>query len=403
MTFIESLTILIGLSYIISLLFWSGKRWGAGIAAATLIAAMIIANSMVMFTAAAIAIPILALLNYRYKQRPFNAKINTCRSVCQHLLCLSLFIVAVQYCINTIMMKMALTPIVTRPDVVDAFLPIAGGISLRAIVEQGYFDPHHPAAAVMLGVVLLSGLLCKRAFCGWACPLGLLGEYLYKLRTRFIRKEYRPPNWLDWPLRAIKYLLLFALLYIVLGMPTQGLVGYLQSPYNKIADIKMAMLFVAPGLITLIGFAIILMLAAWRKQGFCRYICPYGALLGLLSFFSPLKIRRDCSHCLIEEKGMKCDKCTRACPAGIIVHTKTTVRSDECQACLRCIAACPSKAALGLRLKNGYQLNPQGLIALLLILLLALPLISYLFGFWDSQTPWQMREYLLHNIHRIGM
>jgi polyferredoxin len=289
-----------------------------------------------------------------------------------------------------------------RPDVVDAFLPIAGGIELKAIVSLNLWDQTHPAAAVMLAAVLLTGLLCKRAFCGWACPLGLAGEYLYAFRKRFIKSELTPPAWLDWPLRMLKYLLLLGLCYIVIGMPAQSIPNYLDGNYHKIADLKMALFFLTPSLITLLVFTLILALAAWRRQGFCRYLCPYGAMLGILSFASPLKIRRDSQHCLIEAKGMKCDKCTRACPANIIVHTKTTVRSDECQACMRCVAACPKSAALGLGLKSGHRLGHKGLLALVLIALFILPLGAYLAGFWHSQTPDNIRMELIQVIDRVG-
>ncbi|MGI2132238.1 4Fe-4S binding protein [Shewanella baltica] len=403
MTFIESLTLMLALMYLASLSYWSGKKWGAVATLLLSVGAVAISLYWPLALGLIIALP-LALLGHKFTPDSFKGeiKINTLREGTQHVLALSLLLVAVQYTINTILLKQGITPWLMRPDVVDAFLPIAGGIELKAIVSLNLWDQTHPAAAVMLAAVLLTGLLCKRAFCGWACPLGLAGEYLYAFRKRFIKSELTPPAWLDWPLRMLKYLLLLGLCYIVIGMPAQSIPNYLEGNYHKIADLKMALFFLTPSLITLLVFALILVLAAWRRQGFCRYLCPYGAILGILSFASPLKIRRDSQHCLIEAKGMKCDKCTRACPANIIVHTKTTVHSDECQACMRCVAACPKSAALGLGLKSGHRLGHKGLLALVLIALFILPLGAYLAGFWHSQTPDNIRMELIQVIDRVG-
>ncbi len=406
MTYIESITLFLALGYSILQLYWSQQQWGAASALGLLLASLIMVNAWPLMLIAFACLLLLILLG-QFKPEAFanqnnKPKAKQLRSYCQHLLTLSLLLCAGQYTINAIMLKAGITPWIARPDVVDAFLPIAGAIELKAIATLELWDQQHPAAAVMLAVVLITGVVCKRAFCGWACPLGLAGEYLYALRKRFIKSEYQPPAWIDWPLRMLKYLLLLGFIYIITSMSPATLPNYLNGHYHKIADIKMALFFITPGLITLICFGLILMLAAWRRQGFCRYLCPYGAVLGLLSFASPLKIRRDCHHCLIEAKDMKCDKCTRACPANIIVHTKTTVRSDECQACMRCIDACPKPQALSFSLKTGHRVSAKGLLMLMIVIMFALPLAAHLSGFWHSQTPTEIRQMLIHKLDRIG-
>lgn len=403
MSMIESLTLMLALIYGTSLLYWSGKKWGAIASTATLLAATLSTLYWPLFLCLVLAaVTIVVLGRLRPQWVNGELRINTQREVIQHLLALSMLLVGIQFAANAVMLKMGITPWLMRPDVGDAFLPIAGGIEIKAIVTLGLWDQNHPAAAVMLTLVLLTGLLCKRAFCGWACPLGLAGEYLYKLRKRFIKSELLPPKWLDWLLRMLKYLLLAGLLYIIITMPTTSLPQYLNGNYHKIADLKMALFFITPGLVTLMGFGVILGLAAWRRQGFCRYICPYGALLGLLSFLSPFKIRRNTEHCLIESRGMICDKCTRACPAAINVHTQANIRSDECQACMRCISACPKKEALQFSTRNGIQLSARGLMIMLLMILFMLPLIAYSSGYWVSQTPTEIRMYLIQHLNAIG-
>ncbi|QSX33906.1 4Fe-4S binding protein [Shewanella avicenniae] len=403
MTITESLTLMLALLYGASQLWWAGKHYGFVATLGSIAVALAIAASSTLLIATLVAAVGLSLVYWR---KPAwitgEVRINQLRDGFQHLLFLALLLVALQYTINTLMLKAGMTPWLARPNVVDAFLPIAGGIELKGI-SAGIWDQNHPAAAVMLAVVLLTGLICKRAFCGWACPIGLVGDKLYRLRKRLIKEELMPPAWLDWPLRMVKYLLLAAFIYLVcFSMPTMAIPGYLNGNYHKIADVKMALFFITPGLVTLAAFALILLIVAWRRQGFCRYLCPYGAILGLLSFASPLKIRRNREHCLIESRGMKCDKCTRACPANIIVHTKTTVRSDECQACMRCVAACPKKQALGFGISSNRSISARSVMLLTLTLLFVLPFAAYLAGYWDSQTPEMIRMQLIQMVNRIG-
>jgi polyferredoxin len=89
------------------------------------------------------------------------------------------------------------------------------------------------------------------------------------------------------------------------------------------------------------------------KNFWCRYLCPYGALLGFLSILSPIKITRQKSTCI------DCELCTKACPAGIKVHTAGRVWSDECTACMKCVEDCPVKNTLDLRTPHGSKAVPS--------------------------------------------
>ncbi|MBV7315614.1 4Fe-4S binding protein [Shewanella sp. NIFS-20-20] len=404
MSVIESLTIMLALAYIGSQLAFSGRQYGAWATAALAVTSVIISLSMTLLLSLLIAAASLLVIKFAKPEwLTSEVRINPLRKAIQHLLCLSLLLVALQYSVHLWQLSQGIEPWLARPNVVDAFLPIAAGIQLRTFIEHHALDVHHPAALVMLVSVLLTGLICKRAFCGWACPLGLAGEYLYQLRKRAFPRDYTAPAWIDWPLRMAKYLLLTALLYIVvLGLPSIALPNYLASGYHKMADVKMAYFFLQPTTVGLLVMSAILLIALWRRQGFCRYICPYGALLGIVSVFSLLKVRRQPMLCL-NSQGLSCDKCSRACPANIAVHRLQTVHSDECQACLRCVAACPKKQALGLRWFNGSRLSHRGLGMLLLTLLLVVPLLALLAGVWNSQTPIELRMYLLSFIDQLGI
>jgi polyferredoxin len=99
--------------------------------------------------------------------------------------------------------------------------------------------------------------------------------------------------------------------------------------------------------------AILIVLSVIVKNFWCRYLCPYGALLGLGSLLSPMKIKRDAQTCI------DCELCTKACPASIKVHTLHTVWSDECTSCLECVQVCPVQNTLEMRMhRTGHGCPP---------------------------------------------
>ncbi|MDO2949952.1 4Fe-4S binding protein [Aeromonas simiae] len=396
MTGIEALTVAAG----VSALWWGLLRqrgWGRRVAALLVVAAWAVAADVWLWGALAWV----TLVGWGWRRwLPHTGsprgQAGRLREGMRQLLLLSWTLVAAQYLLYVWQLGRGETPLLARPDIVDAFLPIAGGLGLRAWGALGLTDPHHPAATVSLLVISLSALLLGRSFCGWACPLGLIGEWLHRLRSRWLPGEWTPPRWLDMLLRAQKWLVLGFLLFIILlAVPTAALPGYLASSYHQAADMKMGAFFftLTPLAAGCLGW--VLLLTVTFRQGFCRYLCPYGAWLGLLAVVTPLRIRRDKSRCL-RSQGHDCDKCSRACPARIEVHQIIAVRSLECSDCRRCMAACPSRAnALHLgsaRRRLGAPLQ----LALLCLFLFLLPLLADgLLDLWVSQTPLAVRRHLL--------
>ncbi|MNT28781.1 putative electron transport protein YccM [compost metagenome] len=161
---------------------------------------------------------------------------------------------------------------------------------------------------------------------------------------------------------------------------------------------KMGAFFFNLTLISGLCLGWVLLLTASFRQGFCRYLCPYGAWLALLGLLTPWRIRRDPVRCL-RSAGHDCDKCSRACPSRIQVHQLIAVRSLECTSCLSCVAACPKRADALYLGTQGRRLAPRQLLGLLCLLLLILPLLSYgLLEVWVSQTPLADRYELLRRL-----
>ena len=400
MSVIEAVTMAAGLAYLVLLAWQAQSGWQWRLALGLLLMLWLLAADSLLWLGVGLVAGALSLWHQR---RPLPAlealDSQWLRARTRQLLLLCWGLVTLQYGLHVWQLGQGMSPWLVRPDVVDGFLPIAGGLGLRAWLGQGLTDPHHPAATVTVLVLSLSALLLGRAFCAWFCPLGLVGEWLHGLRSRLLPGEWTPPRWLDAVLRGQKFLVLAFLLFIILlAVPAAALPGYLASPYHQAADMKMGAFFFNLTLISGLCLGWVLLLTATFRQGFCRYLCPYGAWLALLGLLTVLRIRRDPARCL-RSAGHDCDKCSRACPSRIQVHQLIAVRSLECTSCLSCVAACPKRAdALHLG-SQGRRLAPRQLLGLLCLLLLVLPLLSYgLLDLWVSQTPLAERYDLLQRL-----
>ncbi len=147
-------------------------------------------------------------------------------------------------------------------------------------------------------------------------------------------------KWLDLSLRSLKYVLLALFLAVVGYMSANALDGFMQTPYGFVVDVKMMNFFRDMSLTAAVVIAALAVMSMLVQNFWCRYLCPYGALLGLASLLCPVKIRRDKEACI------DCGKCARACPAQLPVDQFVQIRSVECTACMACVAACSAQDAL---------------------------------------------------------
>ena len=229
---------------------------------------------------------------------------------------------------------------VSRPAGVDGWLPIAGLMNLRYFLATGRVPAIHPAAMVLFLIFVAMSLVLKRAFCSWLCPVGTLSEYLWKAGRRLFGRNLVLPRWLDIPLRSIKYLLMAFFVVIIGSMSAAALEDFMVQPYGILADVKMLHFFLHMSTTAMAVIAVLALLSVVIKNFWCRYACPYGAVLSLASLFSPFKIRRDVDRCV------QCGKCAKACPQQLPVDRLVQVRSVECTACLECLASCATADAL---------------------------------------------------------
>jgi polyferredoxin len=232
----------------------------------------------------------------------------------------------------------------SRPAGVEGWLPIAGLMNLKYFLTTRHIAAVHPAAMFLLVIFLLSSWLLKKSFCSWLCPVGTASEYLWHLGQQFFHRSLVLPRWLDIPLRSLKYILLAFFLFIVATLSAAGLQQFLLSPFGIVADVKMLNFFRHVGTIGIAVILTLVVLSTMIQNVWCRFLCPYGALMGLVSLLSPVKIRRDEAACI------DCNKCNKVCPSHLPVGQLITIRSAECTGCLSCVAICPAENALNFAL-----------------------------------------------------
>lgn len=279
-----------------------------------------------------------------------------------------------------------------RPPGVEAFLPISALVSLKHFLFTGTINQIHPSALVLFLIICITALIAKKGFCSWICPFGLLSEFLNNLHLRIFKNGLSIPLWLDLMLRSLKYMIAgFFIWSIFYKMPIASIEQFIQSPYNRFADIKMLKFFTQISGTALVVVLIIFILSIIIRNFWCRYLCPYGAILGMISFLSVGKITRNPSVCT------ECGRCEKKCPGLIKIRQKHQINSSECTACMECISICPEKNAIGFSMFFGKIPTSQTMLALILIMVFAVGVtVAKTSGNWQNKIS--KNEYLRYSI-----
>jgi polyferredoxin len=296
---------------------------------------------------------------------------------------------------------------VSRPAGVEGWLPIAGLMNSKYLLLTGRVPAIHPAAMYLFLGFLLMSLLLKKAFCSWLCPVGTISENLWKLGRHIFGRNLRLPRGLDIPLRGLKYLLLSFFAFFIGGMSAEALQGFMATPYGLVADVKMLNFFRDIGLTAAVVISLLMLLSMLVQNFWCRYLCPYGALLGLASVLSPVKIRRDADACI------DCGKCARVCPASLSVDQLMQIRSAECSACMVCVAACPAGNALQFALPPrraeaaaqrwcSRSLRPLAVAGILAYIFFGIVLLARATNHWQTNIPRSIYMDLVPRVNEVS-
>ncbi len=215
--------------------------------------------------------------------------------------------------------------------------------ALATVLATGTLYGNLAWALVTIGLTLFVG----RFFCGFVCPLGTISQFTGWLARRGQSPAVRVEANRHHRLQALKYYILALLLALALtGSVQTGLIDPLPLIYRSInltlapmADRGFNVLsemprfyasawFIGGVLLAVLGLSLVL------PRFFCRFICPLGALFGLLSRFTPWRLGKTsntCGDCRLCE-----EYCEGACrPSGKII-------SGECVLCFNCFDRCPA-------------------------------------------------------------
>lgn len=203
----------------------------------------------------------------------------------------------------------------------------------------------------VIGLLLISGILLGRVFCGWLCPLG----YLQDVLGRLPKPSLEPRRWFTavepW-LRALKYVVLTVVVWLVFryNFPAERAHPYVvRSPsfLNWESIVVAAKLGATryPVRAGILGVALLSGLLVTRL--WCRYLCPLGALLGVLnkvSAWRPAKVEAACRNCGTYSREcvqhtlpgtmdcIVCGDCLQGCPHGAIMFRSRRPRMPRANA-----------------------------------------------------------------------
>jgi polyferredoxin len=289
----------------------------------------------------------------------------------------------------------------SRPPGVEGFLPISAMMSVYYFIMSGNIHPVHPAGFFIFLAIVGMSFVFGKSFCSWMCPVGflseLIGDFGEKLHMKIFKRRIKIWKYLDYTLRSLKYLLLLFFAFSVFSMSSLALEYFLDGEYNIMSDVKMWYFFAEISRFSLVVIGILFLLSIIYRNFWCRYLCPYGALLGTIGLLSPVKIKRNAKSCI------DCGLCAKACPSFIKVDKVITVRSDECTSCLNCVDVCPVKDTLELKFAITKKRIDKKIVAFGVILLfVAITGLGIITGNWQNKIPKEVYIELHKNVNSIG-
>ncbi|MEN6627764.1 MAG: 4Fe-4S binding protein [Candidatus Sumerlaeia bacterium] len=276
-------------------------------------------------------------------------------------------------------------PILKIFFLLDPLVTIATALAAHAFAAGAFL------ALITIAVTLLFG----RVFCGWFCPFGTLHDIAGRLIDRFkpdkkLRHHFSPRQ-------RIKYYVLAGFLAMAVfgghwvtvfdplvlsyrsfatgvlpaaqwaveesttplaqseNKAIHAVSRYATEPaYAFVRDhvfVASRQAFLGGGLILAI-FIGLLLLNAWRRRFWCRYVCPLGALLGVFSLRPLLRRAADRASC------NECDLCARSCHGAAAGAAGDKWIASECLGCLNCSESC-RRSGLGFVWASPLRNDPE--------------------------------------------
>jgi len=187
-----------------------------------------------------------------------------------------------------------------------------------AIVDPNYAVPVYVIATFILP--LAAALLFGRVFCSGVCALGAIQELV-------LLKPIEVPRRLDRFLASFRWIYLaVAIGFVILPAASRDFVICRFDPFVGFFR------FTGTFHMLFLGGAF-LVLGIFVGRPYCRYLCPYGALLSAFSRYAWKSVS------ITPDRELDCGLCSKACPYGAIEEMRA-VRTS-CLSCARCYGSCP--------------------------------------------------------------
>ncbi len=184
-------------------------------------------------------------------------------------------------------------------------------------------DPQYAVSYFTVAIFLLplmAAALFGRVFCGGVCPLGAIQELVLLRPIQVPARVDRALRWLRWAYLGL------ALTLAVRPAPVRDFIICRFDPFVPLFR------FAGPAYMLVLG-GTFLVLGTVIGRPYCRWLCPYGALLSL-----PARVAWR-SVSITPDREYDCGLCATACPYGAI-EERRAVRTD-CVSCARCYRHCP--------------------------------------------------------------
>lgn len=227
-----------------------------------------------------------------------------------------------------------------------ALCPFGGVVSIYQYATTGTFVKKiHESSFILMIIAFLLAVGFGPIFCGWVCPLGTFQEWIGKIGRKIFKRKYNSfiPYKYDKYLRFLRYGVLAWVLYMTAMTGKLAFVDV--DPYHALFNFWSSE--VAAGGLIVLGITILASLFVERP--WCKYACPYGAVLGLSNLFRIFGISRKKSTCI------SCKACDRGCPMNIKVSESGVVKNHQCITCMKCTSeeSCPVPQTVDLSVKGG--------------------------------------------------
>lgn len=202
------------------------------------------------------------------------------------------------------------------------------GVIRAAVHGQSFsFLLYDPFSLMIWGVVIVSFVLWGRGFfCGWMCPFGAMQEFTHHFGRLLRLPEITLSDRWDTRLKKLKYLILAGLIASLFLAPQ------ISDTLVEIEPFKTAVTVYFIRDLAYVAYAAFwLILGMFLFKGFCRYVCPLGAVMaigGLIRGRGWIPRRTEC--------GTPCQLCKVKCNYQAI-RKDGSIKYDDCFQCLDCI------------------------------------------------------------------